>query len=344
MAAASKAITFDEIIMQINSRNFAPVYLLHGEEGYYIDELLKRFEEVIPESDRDFNLYTMYAPQTEMDTVMDACRRYPMMSDVQVVILKEAQAINANTLNRLHLYASQPTPTTVLVVACRGEKCKSKDLMKEVAAHGGVTFESVSLKDSAVASTISGYITKKGLNIEPKSLGMLRDFVGTDLSRLYNEIDKLTVAVPSGGTITPEVIENLIGISKDYNNFELVAALATRNKKQAFTIINHFRRDPKNNPFVVTLGTLWTYFSNLLVLLYSRDKSDAGLCAAIGRKGTWLPSDYKDGMRNYNAWQLIDISRLIRTADTMSKGVDSRMDPYDILNDLIFKILTTTGR
>lgn len=342
--AAAKSMTFDEIVMQINSRNYAPVYILHGEEGYYIDELLKRFESIIPEADRDFNLYTLYAPEVEMDTVMDACRRYPMMSDVQVVILKEAQAINARLLDRLHLYASKPSQSTVLVVACRGDKCKAKELLKATVAAGGVVFESLSLKDAAVAGTISKYIKSKGLNIEPKGLGMLRDYVGTDLSRLNNEVDKLAVALPAGATITPEVIEKLIGISKDYNNFELISALASKNSRQAFAIINHFRNDPKNNPFVVTIGTIWTYFSNLLVMLYSRDKSDAGLCTAIGRKGNWLPSDYKEGLRNYNAWKLIEIMRAIREADTMSKGVNSRMNPYDILNDLVFHILTASGR
>lgn len=344
MAAVPKSMTFDEIVMQINARNYAPVYILHGTEGYYIDELLKRFEAIIPEGDRDFNLYTMYAPEVEMDTVMDACRRYPMMADVQVVILKEAQSIKSTQLDRLHLYASQPSLSTVLVVACRGDKCKAKELMAQAGAHGGVIFESQSLKDTEVGRTISGYIKKKGLNIEAKGLGMLRDFVGTDLSRLHSEIDKLTVALPAGATVTPEVIENLIGISKDYNNFELISALATKNAKRAFTIVNHFRRDPKRNPFVMTISSIWNYFSSLLVLLYTKDKSDAGLCAALGRKGNWLPTDYKEGMRNYNAWKLIEIIHAIRVADANSKGVDSRMDPYDILNDLVFHILTAPGK
>ncbi len=344
MAASNGAIGFDELVMQINSRNFAPVYILHGEEGFYIDELLKRFEAVIPEADRDFNLYTFYAPETEPDTIMDACRRYPMMSDVQMVIVKEAQAVSAALLNRLHLYASHPTATTVLVIACRGEKCKGKELLKEAVAHGGVVFESIPLKDSAVGATIGKYIKSRGLNIEQKGLVMLRDYVGTDLSRLYNEVDKLTVALPAGATVTPEVIERHIGISKDYNNFELISALASKNARQAFTIINHFRRDPKKNPCVVTISTVWTYFSNLLLMLYSRDKSPAGLCAAIDRKGAWVPPDYTAGLRNYNAWQLLEIMRAIRSADCMSKGVGSRMDAYDILKDMTFRILTATGK
>lgn len=344
MAAPGTVGQYDEIVRQINQRSFAPIYLLHGEEGYFIDSLLDHFEEAVPEADRDFNLYTLYAPDTTPDTIMDVCRRYPMMSDRQIVIVKEAQAVTATVLNRLHLYAKQPSPTTVLVVACRGEKCKAREFMKELTAAHGVIFESSPLKDKEIGSAISHFIRDKGLNIEPKGLVMLRDFVGTDLSRIYNEIDKLTVALPAGAMITPEAIERHIGVSKDYNNFELINALATRDAKRALTIIDHFRRDPRKNPFVITLGTVWTYFSNLLVLLYTPDKSDASLCAAIGRKGNWLPADYKDGLRRYNAWQLIDIIHAIRVTDCRSKGVGSRMDPYDLLNDLVYRILTTTGR
>lgn len=344
MAAVGTIAQYDELVRQINAGNLAPIYLLHGEEGYFIDELLKRFEAVIPEGDRDFNLYTLYAPETSSDTIMDACRRYPMMSSRQMVIVKEAQAVTAAQLNRLHLYAKQPSATTVLVIACRGEKCNAKELMKGIANCRGEIFESVPLKDNAVGPAIGKYIKDKGLNIDSKGLVMLRDFVGSDLSRIYNEIDKLTVALPAGASVTPEVIEKHIGISKDYNNFELVGALANKDFKKAFTIVNYFRSDAKKNPFVVTISTVWTYFSNLLVLLYTKDKSDAGLCAAIGRKGAWLPPDYKIGMKNYNAWMLIEILRAIREADCRSKGVNSRMDPYDLLNDLVFRILTASGR
>lgn len=345
MAAVGTIEQYDEIVRQINAGSLAPIYLLHGAEGYFIDELLKRFEDIIPESDRDFNLYTFYAPETNADTIMDACRRYPMMSSCQVVIVKEAQAMTAAQLNRLHLYAKQPSSTTVLVIACRGEKCKAKELIKEIGNCQGVVFEAVPLKDAAVGPAIGKYIRDKGLNIDQKGLVMLRDFVGSDLSRIYNEIDKLTVALPSGAMVTPEVIEKHIGISKDYNNFELIGALANKDAKKAFTIIDYFKRDTKKNPVVVTISAIWNFFSDLLVLLYTKDKSDAGLCAALGRKGkAWVPQDYKTGMCNYNAWMLIEILRAIREADCRSKGVDSRMDPYDLLYDLVFRILTASGR
>ena len=344
MAPTPRTISFAELRTQLKAKKYAPIYILHGEEGYYIDALLEEFINIVPESDRDFNLYTFYAPETNMDTVMDACRRYPMMSDYQVVVLKEAQAITSTALDRLHLYAQQPTPTTILVVSGRGAKLKSKEFVSQLLAHGGVMFESNKLRDRDAVAVISGFIKEKGLNIEQKGLSMLCDYVGTDISRIYNEIDKLTVALPQGSMITPEVIEKHIGISKDYNNFELINALSTKNAKKAFTIIEYFRRDPKNNPFVVTISMVWNFFSNLLVIFYTKDKSEASLCAAIGRKSNWLDSDYKNGIKMYNAWQLIEILRAIREADCKSKGVGSRMDPYDILHDLIYHILTAPGK
>ncbi len=344
MAQASSAVTFEGLKSQLASRKYAPVYLLHGEEGYYIDELLSMFENIIPEADRYFNLYTFYAPETGPDTIMDACRRYPMMSDYQVVIVKEAQAIRADQLNRFHLYASQPTMSTILVISCRGAQAKAKDLIKQINTHGGVVFESQKVTDRNAGPIISGFIKQKGLNIETKGLAMLRDYVGTDLSRLYNEIDKLTVALAPGSTITPEVIERHIGMSKDYNNFELVNALALKDFNRAFRIVDYFRRNPKNNPVVVTIGTIWNYFSNLLLVTYCRDRSESALCAEIGIRRSWLPDDYKQGIRNYNAWKLIEILHEIRVADCRSKGVGSRMDSYDILNDLVFHILTAPGK
>ncbi|MCM1021200.1 MAG: DNA polymerase III subunit delta [Muribaculum sp.] len=339
--AVAKQLTFAALRRQIKTEQPQRVYLLHGEEGYYIDALAETFEELIPEADRDFNLYIFYAPETDMNTVVDTCRRYPMMADYQVVIVKECQSVTANDLNKLVPYMSSVSPSTVLVLCSRGAKCKSKELEKAVSA-AGIVFESAKLRN--VSEAIAGFVKEKGLNIEPKGLAMLADYVGSDLSRIYNEIDKLTVALPQGAMITPEVIEKHIGMSKDFNNFELVKAMSERDAAMAFRIADYFKANPKNNPFVLTISMLWTFYSNLLLLLYSKDKSEAGLCAQLGRKGNWLSPDYKNGMRMYNAWQLIEISRLIRRADCETKGVGSRRDPYDIIHDLLFNILNATGR
>lgn len=341
--AAAKTVTYAELMAMLGTRKYAPAYLLHGEEGFFIDRLVEEFENIVPEADRDFNLYTLYGPETDTDTVIDACRRYPMMSDRQVVILKEAQSMPAAQLDKLAGYLSSPTPTTILVVCGRGAKVKSKELASKITSAGGVVFDAVKLRDRALIDAIRHVITNKGLHVEEKGLSMLSDYVGSDLSRLYNEIEKLTVALPRGAMVTPEVIENHIGMSKDFNNFELLNAISIRDGKTAFRIIDHFRRNPKDNPFPPTLGMVWTFFSNLLIIHYTRDKSEPSLCAALGRKGNWLSKDYKNGMRQYNARQVVEILRELRRTDASTKGVGSRQDPYDLMHDLTFRILTARG-
>lgn len=340
---AAPAVTFEGLKSQLAKRQYAPIYLLHGEEGYYIDALVKIFEQILPPEERDFNMYTMYAPEVSPDTVMDACRRYPMMAERQVVILKEAQAINATQLNRLHLYASQPSPTTILVICCRGAVAKAKDLIAEIKKNNGVVFLSEKIKESNALNFINSYIKFKGLNAEQKSLEMLRDFIGTDLSRLYNEIDKLALILEQNAMITPECIERNIGVSKDSNNFELVDALAQKDSLKAYNIIEYFRLNPKNNPTVLTVAAIFNYFSNLLTLYFSKDKSEPTLMSMVGAKWPSHFARYKVGLKNYNAFQAIEIIAAIREFDAKSKGIDSRQNEHDLMKDLIFHILSAPG-
>ncbi len=340
---ATEAVTFDSLKSQLAKRQYAPVYLLHGEEGYYIDALVKIFEQILPIEERDFNMYTMYAPEVSVDTVMDTCRRYPMMSEYQVVILKEAQAINAAQLNRLHLYASQPSPTTILVICCRGAVAKAKDLIAEIKKNNGVVFLSEKIKERNAINNIGSYIKLKGLNAEPKALEMLRDYIGTDLSRLYNEIDKLALILGANAMITPESIERNIGVSKDYNNFELIDALAQKDSLRAYKIIEYFRQNSKNNPAVVTVMALFGYFSDLLTLYFTKDKSEANLKSMVGAKWDIQFAKFKHGMRNYNAYQVIEIVAAIRDFDAKSKGIGSRQNEYLLFKDLVFHILSAPG-
>ncbi|MDE6117530.1 MAG: DNA polymerase III subunit delta [Duncaniella sp.] len=342
MAVALTTPTFTALRSQIKKRNLSPVYLLHGEEGYYIDELVKDFEEIIPEEERDFNLYTLYAPESGVETVMDICRQYPMMSEYQVVIVKEAQAIRADSLNKLHNYVSQPVPTTILVIVCRGAQAKGKELLAAVKKNG-VIFESKKLNERNILPAISDLIREKKLNVEDKALSMLRDYIGTDLSRLYNEIGKLALILGPGAMITPEAIERNIGVSKDYNNFELIDAIITRNAAKVFTIVEYFRNNPKNNPTVMTVSSIFNQFSNLLIYHYTKDKSQGGYMDALGLRNAWHLRGYETAARNYNVRQTIEIISAIREFDTKSKGVGSRQNEYDLLKDLAFHILTARG-
>lgn len=338
------AVTYTSLRNALARGQYAGVYFIHGEEGYYIDELAKIFESILPEAERDFNQYIMYAPQVEAATVAEACQRYPMMADRQVVIVKEAQAVPVTWFNKLLPYIENPVPTTVLVIIARGAAVKGATLTKSLNKGRAVVYESKKPAPAAVANTIREFIKAKELNIEDKALAMLQDYVGADLSRIYNEIGKMTVALPPGAMITPESIERNIGISKDYNNFELVAAIARRDTARIYTIINVFRRDPKNHQPIVTTPLLFNFFANLLIAVYAPDKSDRGLMNELGFKWPGQLSDIRPGLANYRPWQIIKNISAIRLFDTQSKGIGSRADQFDLLEELIFRLLNNPNR
>ncbi|MDE6812294.1 MAG: hypothetical protein K2J28_00455 [Duncaniella sp.] len=206
-----------------------------------------------------------------------------------------------------------------------------------------MTFDSKRLSEKNLVPAISDLIKEKGLNVDPKALSMLRDYIGADLARLYNEIGKLALILGQGAMVTPEAIERNIGISKDFNNFELVDAIVSRNAGKAFAIVEYFRNNPKNNPTVMTVSSLFNQFANLLVYHYTRDKTPAGYMDALGLRATWALRSYETAARNYNVRQTIEIISAIREFDTRSKGIGSRQNEYDLLKDLIFHILTARG-
>lgn len=339
---AAPAVTYDSICRQLAAKQFAPVYLLHGDEGYYIDELVRRFENILSEEEREFNLHVLYAPEVEPGAVMDLCMQYPMMADRQVVILKEAQSVPADRINKLHRYVASPVETTILVICCRGAQARGKELLAAVRAKG-VNFESKKLSDYNAPAVIGAFIKAKGLKADPKALDMLIDYVGTDLSRLYNEIDKLMTALGAGATVTAEAVERNIGMSKDYNNFELVDALAVKDSGKVFRIADYFRSNPKNNPLVVSASTIFSFFADLLAAYYCADKSDNGIMAELKLRWPGQIKRYRAAMQRYNAFQVIEIIAAIRRYDAMSKGVGSRQSDHNLFHDLLFHILTAPG-
>lgn len=340
---AASQPTYNELRQTIARGNLAPVYVLFGEESYYLDRLTEAFAAVIPEDERDFNLYTLYGHQVSASQVDEVCRRFPMMAERVMVILKDAQAMRADQINKLHTYVLNPQPSTVLVICFRDDKAKGKDLLAAVRKRGGVMFESKKLKEYNLLPVIADIVKSKGMHIEAKASAMLRDFIGADVARLHSEVDKLSVVLGPGASVTPEAIERAIGISKDYNNFELQDALANRNAEKAFRIISYFRASPKNHPAIVTVSSLFTYFQNLLTMQFCTERSPAVYAAACGFKGTWQVKNYEPALRNYNATQSMEIIGAIRRTDAMSKGLGSRQNEYDLLYDLIFRILNARG-
>lgn len=342
--ASTPTNTYESILKSLDQHHYAPVYLLHGEEGYYIDALAKRFEEVLAPDEKDFNQYILHAAETEPAQVIDLCRRIPMMAERQVVILKEAQSIRADKLNKLHTYVADPTPSTILVICCRGAAAKGKDLMAALKKSGSVVFESKKITEYNAPSLIGSYIRSKGLSAGQKALEMMCDHVGTDLSRLFNEVDKLASLLPEGAEVTPEVIERHIGISREFNTFELVDALAARDGKRVFRIIAYFRSNPKAVPLVMATASVFGFFADLIQAYYSPDRSDTGIMNELKLRNQFALRRIKLGMSRYTAVQVVEILSAIRAYDVQSKGLGSRQNEHQLFFDLMYHILSAPGR
>lgn len=288
--------TFHSLKSKLAKRRLAPIYVIHGEETYYIDELVKMIDALVAPEDRDFNMTTFYAPEIKPADVVEACSRYPMMADFQVVLVKEAQQADAQFLNGLAAYAAKPSGATVLAIVGRGKALRGAEFIKAAKASGGVVYEAKKLREKEIGLTIKAFISEKGLNIEEKALMMLQDYVGSDLSRIYNEVDKLTVVLGPNAMITPEAVERNIGYSKTFNPFELKEALAARNAAKAFQIVEYFSRNPKANPVQPVLSNIFNLFSDVLAAFYSPDKSDNGLLKLFNMKWAVQLTDIKNAI------------------------------------------------
>lgn len=336
-------VTYEALKKEIKERKAGTIYLLQGEEGYYIDELVKAFEDSLDEDEREYGLSVLYAPQVEIGDIISACRQVPMWCDRQMVIVKELQSARSGYIDKMAGYAANPCATTTLVLCSRGAALKGKEFVK-AGGNNIVVFDSPKVTEWQMPKLVEGYIKSKGLTVEPKALTMLGEYIGTDLSRLYNQIDKLAEILGPRARVTPEVIERNIGFSKDYNSFELVDALASREEKKAFRIVGYFEANPKSAPIVMITAAIFNYYADLLVLLYTSDKSDRGMMGALNLRSEFALRRYKKGLAQYDAFQLLDIISSVRRFDAMSKGGGSRTDPYKLLHELVYRILTTTGR
>ena len=341
--APAQTITFDALRRQLANRQYAPVYLLHGEEGYYIDALVKEFEKIIPDEDKEFNQYTLYAPQVEPGAVMDLCMSVPMMSERQLVILKEAQAVRADQLNRLHRYAASPSPSTILVICVRGAQAKGKELIAAV-KDKGVIFEAKKVRDYEMPSHAATLVRDMGMKAGAKAVGMLCDFIGADLSRMHNEIGKLSAILGAGAEITPEAIERNIGYSKDYNSFEFLDALAARDTAKAWRIADYFAANPKAAPIVLLTSGIFSLFADAMVAVYTPDKSDKGLMAALSLNRAIFLRRVRAVLANYNPFQIIEILDTVRRFDAMSKGNVSRQPATALFRDMLYHIFTAPGK
>ncbi|MEN9917928.1 MAG: polymerase subunit delta [Bacteroidota bacterium] len=333
-------MSYEQVKKDIVARKFHPIYLLMGDEAYYIDELTNvLINTVLPESERDFNQTILYGMETDVATIITLARSFPMMSDHQLIIVKEAQGLKK--LEELELYAKNPLASTILILNYKGGILdKRKKLYAEIEKRGAI-FESKKIPEYKMPAFMTSFITSKGLGIDQKAAQMLTDFLGNDLSKVVNEVDKLLLSVPADEKrITAELIERNIGISKDFNNYELLKAIVEKNIYKANQIADYFEKNPKNNPFIVTLSVLFNFFSNLMICYWAKDKSENGIAAELGFRNSYQAKDYVAALKKYNAFKSMEIMSLLRAYDAKGKGVDNPSTPDgELLRELLFKIV-----
>lgn len=332
-------VTFEQIVTEIKARKYSPVYLFMGDEPYYIDELTNMLTEtVLPEEERDFNQSILYGMETNVTAVITMARSYPMMSDHQLIVIKEAQ--NLSKIEELEVYVKNPLKSTILVLNYKGGSLdKRKKLYAEIDKNGAI-FESKKIPEYKIPAFITSYILSKGLSIDQKSAQMLSDYLGNDLSKLTNEIAKLLIAIPPGQMrITADLIEENIGISKDFNNFELLNAIINKNIFKVNQIADYFEKNPKNNPMIMTMSVLFNFFSNLMICYWAKNKTEQGLATELGLRNPYQAKDYVIALKNYNAFKCMEIIGLLRIYDAKSKGVDNNSAPDgELLKELLYKI------
>ena len=339
--AKKDANQYLEILRDIRNKNFKPVYFLMGEESYFIDLITEAIiANALTDDERDFNQTIIYgADVANYGVVVNAAKRYPMMAPRQLVVVKEAQQIP--NIEMLSYYLKQPLASTILVINHKHGTVKGKKILSEI-EQAGILYESKKLYDNQLPAFINNYVTDSGRTIEPKAMQMLADYIGSDLIRLTSELDKLRISMgEKNKRITPDDIERNVGVSKDYNNFELLNAIGTRDAHKANQIVNYFERNPKNNPLVVTISVLFGFFSNLLISYFAQDKSEQGLMQELKLRSTFQARDYITAMRNYNAFKCIDIIALIRQYDARSKGIGATANTSEgeMLREMVFKIM-----
>lgn len=342
----------DEILKQLQQRQFAPVYFLQGEEPYYIDLLADLLEKhVLPEHEKGFNQVVMYGKDTDVAGILGQAKRFPMMAERSVVIVKEAQAVADLEAEKswpfLEAYLRNPLQSTVLVFCYKHKTLDARKKLgkllagdkKEPAPTGTVLMTSKKLYDNQVAPWLSNYVRSKNQQITPQATAMLAEYIGGELGRLTNEVDKMLINLLPGHSIDEDLVQRMVGISKEYNIFELQSALVRRDVLKANRILLYFEANPKNNPLIPNLTLLFNYFSRLLALHQNPNPSETdwlkmGLRFPIQRK------DYQTGLKVFDFHRTRDIVHLIRRADAQSKGIDSgSMTDGEILRELIWLII-----
>ncbi len=328
-----------KIVSDIKNGKIHPIYFLMGEEPYYIDKISEYIEKnILQEEEKGFNQMVLYGRDVAIEDIIDNAKRFPMMSERQVVIVKEAQSLS-RTIDKLASYAQNIQPSTVLVICYKYKKLDKRKAVYKAIQKVGLVYESKKLYENQVADWVRRVVSGKNYKIDSKAALMLVEFLGNDLSRISNELDKLMVVLPENATITPQDIEQNIGISKDYNNFELRKAVGERNVLKVNKIINYFGHNQKSNPIVLTISLLNSFFTQLLIYHSLNDKSKNNVAIALGVHPFFV-ADYSTAANNYPMRKVSQVIALLRETDVKSKGVGANATPEgQLLKELLFKIL-----
>ncbi len=334
-------LTFEQIIKELSRKIYRPIYFLMGKEPYFIDKISDYIEEnVLDEMSKDFNLHILYGKDISVNDIIGVSRGFPMMSDYTVVIVKEAQ--NIKNLDELLPYVMNPMSSTILVINYKGGNYdKRKKIIKEI-ANNYVLFESPEIKEYKVGKFIENYVKTKGFEIEEKATVMLVEFLGNNITQIVNELDKLMILMGEERHIIPDLVEKNIGISKDYNIFELIKAIGSKDYTKAQFIAYQFGKNPKKHPFVVVTQMIYQFFVKLLIVHHLKQKkySSKQIASEIGLSSTYFFKEYELAASKYPIPKIIRNIDILHKYDLKSKGVDvAEIDEKEFLKELIFFLM-----
>ena len=331
--------TVQSILNEIKAGDIRPLYFLMGEEAFFIDQISTFIEtSVLDETQRGFDQTTIYGKDTSIDAIVSSAKRFPMLAERQVIVVKEAQNLS-RTIEDLLPYVKNPQHTTTLVICYKYKSIDKRKTLYKALSKAHVVFESKKIYDSNIPSWISGELQKMNLKITPKASYLLSEFLGNDLAKISNELSKLQLVMGDNDLITPELIQINIGISKDFNNFELQKAIAQLDQKKAYQIVRYFSQNPNQHPMVLTVATLYSFFSKLMILHTVNDRNPKVLSRAIGVNPYFL-NDYTAAAKNFPMRRISSVFQTLRTIDVKSKGVGANLKPLDLYQELIFRILS----
>lgn len=338
---ASTTDEYKKVMLDVRAGKFKPVYVLHGEEGFFIDRVAEEIERLcLQEHERDFNQTILYARDTDHEQVKDTCLRYPMMAERQLVIVRELQTWRIDQVEKLEPYLARPTPTTVLVLCYKHKKIDGrKSILKTAQKGGGVVFTSDKVRDDKLPDVLMSFAKNHKRKLGANEAQLLANHLGSDLAKAVKEVEKLCLVTEEGGAITSDAIQRFVGISKEYNVFELQNAIGTRNAAKAQRIAQHFASDPKDNPLVLTLATLNSYFSKLAMVHALRGRPAGEMGAAL-KVNPYFVKDYVAQAENFPLPRLSEVQRHLRQCDLRSKGIGGDGgDDGELLRELLAKVM-----